>query len=105
MTHKLFGGTLHSALVHAVTEFDRKEEARAARSKRGYHNIYALAQYLKRVEDIEADIANGATVRAAILAGMSGKLCAHVLKAVGETTQTDSEEQAKGLFYVPANQS
>jgi len=40
---KLFGGSIHSALVHAVTEYDRRE------SKKRYYNHYALGQYLARV--------------------------------------------------------
>ena len=56
-----FGGAIRSALVHAVTEYDRKES-----TKRG-HNIYALSQYLARVADVESDIKKGTPVRAALL--------------------------------------
>ena len=93
MPHKLFGGTLHSALVHAVTEYDRRES-----TKRGY-NYYALGQYLIRLEEIEADIADGMPTRTALLRAFNGRLLDHLLKAVGEPKYTRDEMFAQPLTY------
>jgi hypothetical protein len=49
-------------LIHAVSAYDRQQS-----TKRGY-NHYALAQYFMRIDEITADIANGADVRKAISA-------------------------------------
>lgn len=95
---KLFGGTLHSALVHAATEYDRREEAKAARSKRGYHNPYALAQYLARIEEVETDIAAGASTRDALTAAFTGRLLNHMLKAVNEDGATDAETRGRYVY-------
>ncbi len=94
---KLFGGTLHTALIHAVTAYDRK------RSNKRYYNIYALAQYLKRIEEVEADIKAGATPRAALVAAFSGPLLDCTLKAIGEAKHT-REEKGGRVMYVPASE-
>ena len=89
----MFGGTIHSALVHAVTEYDRKQSTR-----QGY-NHYALGQYLMRIDDVEKDIAEGTPIRAALLNGFSGRLLDHLLKAVGEPKFTKDEMMAQPLVY------
>ena len=94
-TFKLFGGTIHSALVHAATAYDRRRE-----NKPGY-NIYALSQYLGRIEEVEADIAAGATVRAALIAAFSDRLLDALLTAVGESKHT-RDEKSGGYMYVPS---
>lgn len=95
---RLFGGTVRAALVHAVTQYD----IRQSRGKR--YNPYALAQYLRRVDDICSDIASGAPVRAAIVAGMSGSLLQTCLKAVGEAPATNDELSGFGkLTYRKAS--
>lgn len=68
---------LHHKMIHAVTEYDRKES-----TKRGY-NPYALPQYMQRVQEISADIGKGADPREAITTGFTGRLVNHVLKAAG----------------------
>lgn len=71
-------------LNHAVTEFDRKQEAKAAKNKRAYHNVYALPQYLGRVADVCEDIEAGADPVAAIMRGFTpGPLRTACLKAIG----------------------
>ncbi len=95
---------LDRILSAAVTRYDRLEAAKAARAKRGYHNRYALGQYLLRVDDIVADVAAGATPRAAIIAGMDGRLRAACLKAIGEPVTITPAEESGGLFYVPASE-
>jgi|TARA_R110000787_G_scaffold258991_1_gene364211 hypothetical protein len=93
---RLFGGSIHSALVHAATQHDIKE----ARKK--YHNIYALAQYLTRINEVEDNIAAGASVRAALIAGFSGRLLSCLLKAVGEPPFSAKEVATQGYTYTPA---
>lgn len=84
---KLFGGTIHSALVHAATDYDRRQS-----TKRDY-NHYALAIYLGRIADVEKDIKAGKAVRAALLDGFTGRLLDCLLKAVGEDKFTVDEMQ------------
>jgi hypothetical protein len=78
---------LHFKLVHAVTEYDRKQSTR-----RGY-NIWALPQYLGACEAAEADIAAGKPLRKAIVSNFCGRLLDAVLKAVGESKATDLEQR------------
>ena len=99
----LFGGTIHTALVHALTVYDRQNETRAASNPRAHYNPYALPQYLIRLDAIEADIAAGAPVRDAIVAAFHGPLLRVALKAVNEPAATRDEltGAGKGLFYTP----
>lgn len=93
-------------LDHAVTAFDRKQEERAARNPRAYHNAYALGQYLARVADVMADIEAGAEPQAAIVAGFSaGPLRNACLKAIGAAaTNADASGSYLGLpVYRPAS--
>jgi hypothetical protein len=86
-------------LVHAVTAFDHR------RMRRVDYNIYALAQYLHRVDDIMADIAAGAAVDAAICAGFTpGPLRNACLKACGfAASKVESHGSYLGLpVYQPA---
>lgn len=97
---------IRSKLIHAVTAFDRGQAEKAAKSKRGYYNHYALGQYLARVADIVADIEGGATIAAAIEAGFTpGPLRNSCLKAVGEAV---SNRESAGSYlgmpvYSPAS--
>ncbi len=93
---RMFGGTVRSALVHALTQYD----VRQARGKR--YNRYALAQYLNRIDQVCADIEAGAAVRAALVAGFSGALLDCALKAVNEPKHTREESYGLGV-YVPAS--
>ncbi len=81
-------------LIHAVTEYDRKQS-----TKRGY-NHYALGQYFQRIDEICADIEAGADSRKAIVAGFSGRLADACLKAVGQSATT-REENIGGYVYTP----
>jgi len=69
---------IKQTLIHAVTAYDRKQA-----NKRGY-NVYALGQYLARVDDVLADIEAGANTFDAINAGFCGPLLAHVTKTVAK---------------------
>ena len=48
-------------LAHAVTRYDRENQAWAAKGKRRYHNPYALGIYLQRVEECNAMVQEGMT--------------------------------------------
>lgn len=78
---------LHFKLVHAVTEYDRRQSTR-----RGY-NRWALPQYLGACTSAEEDIAAGKPVRAALVSNFCGRLLDVVLKAVGEPKSTDLEQR------------
>lgn len=89
---RMFGGSVERALAHAVTRYDERQ------SKTKHYNRYALGQYLRRVDDIVQDIAAGAPVRAAIVAGMTGPLLNACLKAVGEQPATRDELSGLGKY-------
>jgi hypothetical protein len=97
MTHKLFGGTIRSALIHAATRYDERQ------SKKANYNHYALPQYFARIDDICTDIEAGATPREAIVAGTSGAVLAAFLRGIGETKPTNDELRGtgKGWTYKP----
>lgn len=87
---------LHDTLVTAVKEYDRKESSKAS------YNRYALPQYLARIADIEADVANGADLRAALVAGFCGRLLTKVLKATGCQSDTKADQMG-GYVYTPVS--
>lgn len=94
---------IRRALNHAVTEFDRKQEAKAARNPRAYHNAYALPQYLGRVADVMADIEAGAEPSAAIVAGFTpGPLRNACLKTIGH--KADNREASGNYLGMPVYQ-
>lgn len=87
-THRLFGGTIRSALIHAATSLDRKNATR-----RGY-NEYALAQYLGRIDEAVEAIDAGAAPRAALLKAFNDRLLDCLLIAIGEPKFTQEEREA-----------
>ena len=82
-------------LIHAVTEFDRRASTRKGR------NPHALGIYFQRVDEVCADIDNGADPRAAILAGFSGRVADTCLKALGLPLSTTEEARSGRLYYSP----
>lgn len=74
-----------SRLLSVLTDYDRRQSARA-----GY-NPRALGIYFARADDICADIAAGTEPRAAICAGLSGRLLDFVLKRMGLPVSTSAE--------------
>lgn len=87
-------------LVASVTAYDRKQ------SRKRCYNIYALAQYLARVEDVVADIDAGASVLDAINAGFCGPLLAHVtrdVKAAYPDLAPATQEKTAAWTYQPVN--
>lgn len=85
---------LSGKLVHAATAYDRRQEG-----KLGY-NVYALPQYFRRIDDVVADVRNGAKPREALIAGFTDRLRDALLKAIGEPKAT-RDEADQGLVYVP----
>lgn len=76
---------LSAYLAHAVTDYDRRQQTR-----RGY-NPYAIGHYLGAVQAIEADITQGADVRAAVLDHLTGPLASFVLRTIGHAALTRDE--------------
>jgi hypothetical protein len=78
---------LRQTLNHAVTAFDRRNEARAAKSRRGYHNPNALGLYLIRVGEACDAIEAGADASATIARMFSDKLETVLQRAIkGESS-------------------
>lgn len=90
---------IRQTLVHAVTAFDRKQS-----TKRGY-NIYALGQYLIRVDEVCADIDKGAETRAAIVAGFNGRLADACLRALNLPITSEDECRNGPCCYTPVNKA
>jgi hypothetical protein len=88
---ELFGGTIHSALIHAATDFDRRQGPKA--------NPYALGQYFQRIAEVEADITKGIPIREALLAAFNGRLLDKLLVAVGEPKFTHDEMHRQSYTY------
>lgn len=89
---KLFGGSVHAALIHAATRYDEKE------SHGNRYNPYALAQYFMRIDDIDSDIARGADPAEAIIAGTHGSLRTALLRAIGHKAD---HRQLNRVTYQP----
>lgn len=93
----MFGGSIRPALLHALTQYD----VRQSRGKR--YNVYALGQYLIRLDEVMTDIDNGADARAAIAAAFTGPLLSCALKAVELAPPTTDELSGLGRYtYQPA---
>jgi len=74
-------------LIHAVTEYDRKQSA-----KRGW-NPYALTQYRARIEEVDQEPAPA-------YAAFTGRMLDVCLKAVGQAKSTDNEQMGE-IVYTP----
>ena len=85
--------TLHDRLVSVLTEYDRKEEEKAAKAKpgRGYFNKYALGHYMDALYEVDVEIARGVPVRKALTGHFTGRLVDKLLKVAGEGKSTDVE--------------
>jgi hypothetical protein len=93
----MFGGNIRTALVHAATRYDEKQ------SKKKFYNHYALAQYLRRIDDVCADLDAGADMRAAIVAGFTGPLLNAMLKAadLDKASRDEASGFGKAWTYQP----
>lgn len=74
---------LRRTLVHAVTQFDAREEAKAAKNKRHHHNVYALGIYLGRVDSVIAAVACGDSLSRALYDNFQDTLLTALEKACG----------------------
>jgi hypothetical protein len=87
---------LRFQLVSAVTEYDHKQSTKQS------YNMYALPQYLARVDEIISDIEAGADPRSAIAAGFTDRLLAAVMRKLKMTSPTREEIQGIGsVVYTP----
>src|SRR4051812_4266309 len=84
----------HRTMTHAVTEYDRKQEAAAAKNPRRYHNRYALPQYLSAVDRAHADIKKGHSVGDAVNNHFNGGLARHLHKKL-KTGDTDVDSKRR----------
>lgn len=87
----------HDTLLHVVTAYDRRQ------SKRPGYNIYALPQYIQRVDEIMADIASGRDVRSAVIAGFNGRLVDACLRALQLPITSLEEVRGGSYIYTQAN--
>lgn len=71
---------LSQDLAHAVTRYDRENEAWAKRGKRRYHNPYALNIYLARAEDVAKEVSEGVALGEALRDAFERELLAHIVK-------------------------
>lgn len=86
---------IKQTLVTALIRYDRKES-----TKKSY-NRWALPQYLRRLDEICADIDQGIDVRTAIRNGFLGRLCDNCLRALNLPPTTKEERDApRRLCYV-----
>ncbi len=87
---------IRETLVHAVTQYDFKQ------SKKPSYNIYALAHYIARIDDIMRDIEAGADTRDAIVAGFTGSLLNTCLRSLKLPKPSQDEMQGVGnMVYHP----
>ena len=92
----LANGDVHAALAHAVTGYDRQQQARAS-AKGGYYNPNALGIYLRAVEGAASDIKGGMTHANAINNHFNGGL-ARSLHKTFKTGSTDIDTMRKPTF-------
>jgi hypothetical protein len=85
-----------SKLVSALTQYDVRQ------SRKCGWNPHALPLYFEAVERIVEDIRLGADTRAAVCAGLSGRVADTCLRALGLPITT-REEAAGGMYYRPVS--
>lgn len=78
---------LRFKLTHAVTDHDRKLMRR-----KGW-NSYAIAHYLRGVQEVESAVDGGMDLRKALTHNFCGRLLDVCLKAVGLPESTDAEQR------------
>lgn len=84
--------TSHDKFVSALLKYDTQQ------SRKVGYNVYALPQYLNRLQDVEKDIANGAEIRAALVNGFCGPLLDRLLKIANLPISTHEENFRYGGF-------
>ncbi len=84
---------LFQDLAHALTRYDREQEAWAKRGKRRYHNPYALGIYLQRAEEVAAEVTQGANLGEALREAFERELLEHVQQYLAGLGYEISETQ------------
>lgn len=79
-------------LISALTQYDQKEK------KKKHYNSFALGIYFQRVDDVMLDIEKGADVRAAVVAGFTGRLADCCLRALKLPITTREEQFGSGIY-------
>jgi hypothetical protein len=68
---------MRARLVLILTEYDRRQE-----TKRGY-NRWALGQYFRAIDEVDAAIVKGYPISRALKCGFCGPLLRYVAKKLG----------------------
>lgn len=76
---------VHAKLLHAATEYDRKQSTR-----KGY-NRFALGHYCRALQNVRTRAGLGHDLRDSIITEFCGILCDRMLKAASLPIMTDSE--------------
>ena len=84
----LSAGSAGADLNHAVTRYDRAQEAKAAKNRRAYYNPNALAIYLGRVQEIAERVERGADLGVEIEHGLNDRLRDYVIKYMRDRGHT-----------------
>jgi len=94
---------MKNKLISALTQLDAKEFARTKGKREKGYNPHALGIYFARVDDICADVQAGADLRAAIVAGFTGKCLVACLRALDLPNATNDERSGFGkpVCYTP----
>jgi hypothetical protein len=79
-------------LIHAVSKYDEKQ------SKKKSYNRNALGIYIQRIEEIMLDLNKGADLRAAVVAGFTGRLADTCLRELNLSITTDEEQRGTGIY-------
>jgi|SRR5208283_1870300 len=91
-------GDVQSAMAHAVTGYDRKQQEMAASPNRGgYYNPNALGLYLGGVQRAVKDINGGMSHADAINNNFNGALARHLHRSLG-TGDTDVDTKRRAAF-------
>jgi hypothetical protein len=83
-------------LVTAAIKFDERQEAAAKRSKRGYHNRYALGHYLRAIEGMAEDVAKGKSLARSLYDHANDRFLTALEKAVGVPVTYGGGSQDRG---------
>ncbi len=89
---------VHAKLLHAATEYDRKQSTR-----KGY-NRFALGHYCRALQNVRKRVGLGHPLRDSIITEFCGILCDRMLKAASLPIMTDAEARhglAKRLPELP----
>jgi hypothetical protein len=83
-----------TAMVHAVTQYDIKQEQAAKKNPKRYHNRYALGHYLGAVDRVHGDMKSGVSHGDAINNHFNGALARHLHKTL-KTGDTDVDSKRR----------